>query len=199
MKLVIASSNRNKIREIENKFSEIPGLELVPLNAFDNPPEVVEDGDTFEENSAKKAKEITRFTGLPAMADDSGLVVAALDGRPGVHSARYGGDCLTDRDRYELLLGEMNRVPLTGRRARFVCVITIAMPDGSLYSARGECEGVIAEEPKGGGGFGYDPIFYLPKYGLTMAEISLEEKNRISHRARALDRAAKILSRITAT
>ncbi len=194
MKLVIASSNSHKIREIENKFSTLGELVLVPLKTFAHIPEVIEDGATFEKNSAKKAREISRHTGFPSMADDSGLVVDALDGRPGVRSARYGGDGLSDSDRYELLLREMDGIPPEERTARFVCVIAIALPDGTLLSARGECEGEITTGPRGAGGFGYDPVFYLPGHGLTMAELPLEEKNRISHRARALDKARILLS-----
>ncbi|MBN2159895.1 MAG: XTP/dITP diphosphatase [Spirochaetes bacterium] len=196
MKLVIATNNRGKIREIRDKFSDIRGLTLVTPDSFPNPPVVVEDGNSFLENAMKKGVEIARYTNLPSMADDSGLVVDALGGRPGVHSARYGGESSTDADRNRLLLDEMKGLPPGKRGARFVCVIAIALPDGATYSAEGTCEGVIAERMTGDGGFGYDPVLYLPELGRTMAELTLEEKNLISHRAKALDAAREILLKL---
>jgi XTP/dITP diphosphohydrolase len=196
MKIVLATANKNKLIEIRNKLKGIQGIELASLDEFAGSPEVVEDGATFLDNALKKAYEISRFTGLAAMADDSGLVVDALDGRPGVYSARYGGDGFTDEDRNRLLLEEMRTVPPEKRSARFVCVIAVVMPDGRSFSAEGRCEGVIAEKPSGSKGFGYDPVFYLPESGQTMAELTLDEKNRISHRARALDSAREILLKL---
>jgi XTP/dITP diphosphohydrolase len=193
MKLVIATNNKNKIIEIKNKFASIDGLKLIPLGEFPGAPEVVEDGDTFRENAHKKALETSKFTGYPSMADDSGLVVDALGGRPGIFSARYGGSSADDTGRNRKLLGEMKGVPTGLRSARFVCIIAIVVPGGGSYFAEGTCEGVIAETMSGEHGFGYDPIFYLPAIGKTMAELTLDEKNRISHRAKALDEAGKIL------
>ncbi len=193
LKLVIATGNKNKIREIQDKFSEIEGLELVPLSEFPDPPEVIEDGVTFLENASKKATSITAYTGLPAMADDSGLVVDALGGRPGVLSARYGGAETDDRAKNHIILEEMKGIPAGKRTARFVCVIAVVFPDGRSFSAEGTCEGAITEAMKGTHGFGYDPIFFLPDRGKTMAELPLEEKNKISHRARALEAMSELL------
>ncbi|OHD65746.1 MAG: non-canonical purine NTP pyrophosphatase, RdgB/HAM1 family [Spirochaetes bacterium RBG_13_51_14] len=196
MKLVIATHNIGKIREIRNKFADIPGLELVPLSDFPDAPEVIENGKTFKENAHRKAREAARFTGLPAMADDSGLVVDALGGRPGVRSARYGQLSAADADRNRMILDELRDVPADRRTTRFVCVISIQFPDGGGYFAEGACEGIIAESMRGSHGFGYDPIFYLPDVKKTMAELTMEEKNRISHRAKALDAMRKILIKL---
>ncbi len=196
MKLVIATNNRNKIIEIQDKFEDVPGLELVPLGRYPDPPEIVEDGETFRDNAEKKARGIAAFTGHLSMADDSGLVIDALDGRPGVYSARYAGESATDEDRNRTVLDEMRGVPPAQRAARFVCVIAICGPDGRCVFTEGECGGVIAEEIKGTRGFGYDPIFFLPGRGMTMAELPLEEKNRISHRAKALEKARDLLMRM---
>ncbi len=193
MKLVIATNNAHKITEIRNKFTGLPGIELLTPSDFPDAPAVVEDGATFSENALKKARALSRHTGFPALADDSGLVVDALAGRPGVYSARYGGENTGDTDRNRMLLEEMRGVPENARGARFICVIAITLPGGGEYVAEGACEGVITESERGEGGFGYDPIFYLPELGRTMAELTLEEKNRVSHRATALDGARDIL------
>jgi len=193
MKLVLATNNRNKIREIKDKFSDIRGLTLIPLSNIPNPPEIIEDGATFHENAAKKALGIARFTGLASMADDSGLVVDALDGRPGILSARYGKADATDKDRNLMLLEELQGIRPDKRSARFVCVIAFAFPDGKCFFSAGRCDGMIADSMRGKHGFGYDPIFYLPEIGKTMAELTLEEKNKISHRARALGAARELL------
>jgi XTP/dITP diphosphohydrolase len=193
MKLIIATNNKNKIIEIEDKLAGVAGLELVPLGRYPDPPEIVEDGETFRDNAEKKARGIAAFTGHYSMADDSGLVIEALGGRPGVYSARYGGESATDKDRNCKVLDEMRGVPAARRAARFVCVIAICGPDGRCVFAEGECGGIIAEEIKGNRGFGYDPIFFLPDRGKTMAELPLEEKNRINHRARALEKARDLL------
>ena len=149
-------------------------------------PELPETGATFEENATDKARQAATETGEIALADDSGLAVDALGGRPGVLSARYGGPGTTAVDRYQLLLAELRDVPAARRTARFHCVTALAAPNGELIgTADGVCEGVIALEPSGGGGFGYDPVFFLPQYGLTMAQLDAAEKNRISHRGRA--------------
>jgi XTP/dITP diphosphohydrolase len=196
MKLVIATQNRNKIIEIRDKFAGVSGLELVSLGDFPGAPDIVEDGDTFRDNAAKKARGIAAFTGRLSMADDSGLVVDALGGRPGVYSARYGGASATDEDRNRAILEEMRDVPPPLRAARFVCVIALCTPEGECLYAEGECGGVIADTMKGSRGFGYDPIFFLPDRGKTMAELPLEEKNRISHRAQALEKARELLMKM---
>ncbi len=196
IRLVIATGNRNKIREIQDKFSGIEGLALVPLSDYPDPPEVIEDGTTFLENAGKKAAEIAAFAGLPAMADDSGLVVDALGGRPGIRSARYGGESADDTVRNRKILEEMSGVPFERRTARFVCVIAVVFPDGRNFFTEGTCEGVITESMKGSHGFGYDPIFFLPDRGSTMAELPLDEKNKISHRAKALEAMKDILIKL---
>lgn len=192
MKLVLATRNQNKIREITDKFAAIKNILPLSLDEFDGAPEVEEDGKTFAENALKKAREISQFTGLPVLADDSGLAVDALNGRPGVYSARYGGAGITDTERNMKLLEEMRNIVI-GRTAHFICVIALVFPDGSEYTAEGRCSGEIITEMRGSGGFGYDPIFFLHKYNKTMAQLPLETKNTISHRALALDRAAEIL------
>ncbi len=194
MKIVIATSNKNKVIEIKDKFSSISGLEIKTLSEYNNIPEIVEDADSFKGNALKKAKIIRDFTGEISLADDSGLVVDALNGEPGVYSARYGGEDASDIDRYNLVLKKMSGVEVEKRSARFICAIAMAFPDGREFVVEGACEGLISDKPSGAGGFGYDPVFYVPEMKLTMAEISLEQKNRISHRGRALESAYKIFS-----
>ena len=188
--LVIATGNAGKIREFKALLADL-GLTLKTLAEFPDCPEVAEDGATFAANAAKKARAVVACTGLPALADDSGLEVEALGGRPGVFSARYAGDRTaparpTDGDNYRKLLEEMAKVPWEQRRARFVCCLVVAFPGGRTTVAQGVCEGLINLTPQGAGGFGYDPVFWLPQYNCTMAEVGLEIKNRISHRAQAL-------------
>ena len=186
MKAVIASNNPNKLREMKDILSAA-GWELMSQREAGCHVEPEENGATFEENSRIKAAAVMEVTGLPAIADDSGIEVDALDGAPGVHSARYGGDaCPDDESRNDLLLANMASVPEENRTARFVSVITMVWPDGKTVSARGELEGAILHQRRGTGGFGYDPLFYIPGEGCTMAELSPERKNRISHRAKAL-------------
>jgi len=188
--LVMATRNPGKIRELRQILKDLD-VHLLSLDDFPELPEIPERGPTFAENAAAKAREVARLTGLPALADDSGLEVAALRGRPGVWSARYAQDRTapappTDQDNWRKLLEEMAGVPLEARGARFVCEIALALPDGRLFKAHGECAGRIALTPQGEQGFGYDPVFALPEYGRTMAELGPRVKNRISHRARAL-------------
>ena len=183
MKLVLASKNKKKLVEMNDILSHL-GIEVCSEGEAGVDVEVEETGTTFEENSLLKARAVMEESGMPAIADDSGLCVDALGGAPGVYSARYGGEGLSDVERYQLLLDNMKgQMP---RTARFVSVITCCFPDGDVLSARGECEGTIAFAPMGEGGFGYDPIFYYPPYGKTLAEVSPEEKNQVSHRANAL-------------
>lgn len=180
--IVLATGNKGKIREFTGLLEGAFG-KIVSLNDLESPPEVIEDGKTFKENALKKARAIAVYSGIPALADDSGLEVEALGGRPGVYSARYAGEGATDRDNINKLLLEFRGVE--NSKARFVCVLALVTPEGKEIIAEGSCEGVILTEPRGKGGFGYDPVFYLPEFGKTMAEIPPTLKNRISHRARA--------------
>jgi XTP/dITP diphosphohydrolase len=188
--LVMATRNPGKVRELREILQDL-GVTLLSLADFPELPEIPEDGATFAENAAAKATAVARLTGRPALADDSGLVVDALGGRPGIFSARYAQDVTTprpptDADNWRKLLREMQDVPREARQARFVCEIALALPDGRTFRVHGECQGMIALEPRGDQGFGYDPVFWVPEYGGTMAELGPMVKNRISHRARAL-------------
>lgn len=187
MKVVLASKNPHKLVEIQ-KITEKFGMELVLESQLGVDIEVEETGSTFEENSFLKAEAVMKATGLPALADDSGICVDALGGQPGIYSARYGfDDTLDDWGRLKLLLKNTEQVPDGERQAQFVCVITFITPEGKTIQARGEVHGELLRAPAGEGGFGYDPIFYYPPYGKTLAEVTPEEKNRVSHRARALE------------
>lgn len=181
--LVIASRNQGKTVEIKDLLQGYP-VNIKNLDDFGPIPEVEEDGITFEENAYKKASFTARVLGLPALADDSGLVVEALDGAPGVHSARYAGEGADDKQRCEKLLNAMKAK--TDRRAAFECVISIAVPTGPALTYEARCQGVIAAKPSGHNGFGYDPIFYFPPMKKTFAELSRKEKGRVSHRGKAL-------------
>ena len=195
MKVVLASKNPHKLEEIQAILSKYD-IELVLQSTLGVDIDVDETGTTFEENSLLKAEAVVRATGLPAIADDSGLTVDALDGAPGIYSARYGGaEYKTDHDRLMLLLQNLRGVRSEERTARFVCVITLLYPDGRQLVAHGTCEGYIAMEPHGTAGFGYDPVFYVPGEGRTFAEMGSERKNAISHRANALQRLCDLLDR----
>ena len=186
MKVVLASKNRHKLVEI-SKITEKFDMELVLQSELGVDIDVEETGTTFEENSFLKAEAVMKATGLPALADDSGIAVDALNGEPGVYSARYGFDeSLDDWGRLELLLKNTEHVPDGARQAQFVCVITMVTPDGQTIQARGEIHGELTREPAGENGFGYDPIFYYPPLGKTTAELDPEEKNAVSHRGNAL-------------
>ena len=186
MKVVLASKNKHKLEEI-SKITEKFGFELILQSQLGVDIDVEETGTTFEENSFIKAEAVMKATGMAAMADDSGICVDALNGEPGVYSARYGFDeTLDDWGRLQLLLKNMEAVPDGERQAKFVCVITLVTPDGQTIQARGEIHGELLREPRGENGFGYDPIFYYPPYGVTTAEMSPEDKNQVSHRANAL-------------
>ncbi|MEA3345820.1 MAG: XTP/dITP diphosphatase [Chloroflexota bacterium] len=195
MKLLIATRNRGKLREYEALLAGLE-LQLVDLTEMGISLEVEETGETFEENAVLKARAYAQASGLLTLADDSGLEVDALGGEPGVRTARYGGRGASDEDRYRLLLRRLEGVPKGERGARFRCVIAIATPDGELHTAEGVCEGCIAFQPRGSHGFGYDPVFFVPEYGCTMAQLPPEVKNRISHRARAAEGAREILHRL---
>jgi len=181
--LVLATTNKGKLAEMREMLKSFE-VEILSLADFGPIPEIIEDGETFDDNAYKKAHQTAKYLGLPAIADDSGLVVEALGGRPGVHSARYAGPDATDEDNIRKLLAEMEGVD--DRRAAFECVISIAVPSGPALTYEGRCEGEIAREPAGESGFGYDPVFFCPEYGRTFAQCSMEEKNRVSHRGRAL-------------
>ncbi len=181
--LVIATRNRGKVSEISALLRDYP-VTIKNLDDFGPIPHVTEDGDTFDENAYKKASFTARVLGLPALADDSGLLVEALGGAPGVLSARYAGTNASDEQRWRKLLDDM--AGKTDRRAAFECVISIAVPTGPALTYEGRCEGVLTDRPRGSNGFGYDPIFYYPPLDKTFAQLTGEEKSRISHRGLAL-------------
>ena len=186
MKVVLASKNKHKLVEI-SKITEKFGMELVLQSELGVDIDVEETGTTFEENSFIKAEAVMKATGLPALADDSGIAVDALNGEPGIYSARYGFDeSLDDWGRLLLLLKNTEHVPDGKRQAQFVCVITMVTPEGKTIQARGEIHGELLREPRGENGFGYDPIFYYPPFGKSTAEMDPEEKNAVSHRGNAL-------------
>lgn len=182
--LVIATKNPGKTAEIRGLLHGF-AVDIRSLSDFGPIPEVEEDGTTFDENAYKKSSFTARVLGLPALADDSGIVVEALNGAPGIYSARYGGEGLSDADRCRKLLAEMQGS--TRRRAVFECVISLAVPCGPALTYEARCEGLLAEAPAGENGFGYDPVFFYPPLGKTFAEMTPEEKNRVSHRGKALN------------
>ena len=186
MKVVLASKNPHKLVEI-SKITEQFDIELILQSELGLDLDIEETGTTFEENSFIKAQAVMEATGLPALADDSGIAVDALNGEPGIYSARYGfDDTLDDHGRMMLLLKNTEHVPDGSRQAQFVCVITMVTPDGQVIQARGEAHGELLREPVGTGGFGYDPIFYYPPLGKGFAELRADEKNQVSHRGQAL-------------
>ncbi len=184
--IVIGTYNNNKKSEIRKILNGIP-VRLLDLDDFEDPPDIIEDGVTFEDNATKKALELAGFCQTCVMADDSGLEVDALDKRPGVLSSRYCGVDTGYEEKCLRLLEELKGVPFEKRTARFRCAIALAEPDMLQFVVKASCEGIISNEPKGNNGFGYDPIFYVPEHELTMAELEPEVKNRISHRALALE------------
>jgi len=185
LELVVATRNKGKVREITAALARVD-INIVSLADYPCAPEVEEDGVTFRENAVKKARGAAEHTKMYALADDSGLEVDALDGVPGVHSARYTGVNATDGDNNNKLLAELEGVPDDKRAARFVCAIALCSPDGEVTVAEGVCEGVIAVSPRGTNGFGYDPLFYYPPLGKTFAELTKEDKLAVSHRGKAL-------------
>ncbi|MGQ9583781.1 MAG: XTP/dITP diphosphatase [Anaerolineae bacterium] len=197
LKLLVATHNPGKVREYRELLASLP-VELTWPGELGLKVEVEENGETFAENAVRKALAYAQASGLWTLADDSGLEVDALGGAPGVRSARYAGPGATDEDRYHLLLRRMEEVPEGRRQARFRCVIALANPQGQVWTAEGTVEGVIIREPRGSGGFGYDPVFYMPEVGCTMAELRADQKNRISHRARAAEAIRPILARLAA-
>ncbi len=206
---VLASKNKNKLKELSEMLSEI-GIELLPLP--EDAPEPKENGKSFEENALIKARSAAEFTGMAAIADDSGLCVDALSGQPGIYSARFGSkeyfgyaekqglklkgtpiENAGDKERLEFLLENMAEVPGNERTARFVCAAAGVTPAGGTVTVRGECEGTISFKPKGEGGFGYDPVFFIPEFKCTFAELSPEMKNEVSHRGKAIRMLKKAL------
>ncbi|MED4016320.1 XTP/dITP diphosphatase [Sutcliffiella cohnii] len=183
--LIIATNNQGKVKEFSNIFSKV-GYEVKSLKDFPNLEEVEETGTTFEENAILKAKSVATALSSIVIADDSGLEVDALQGEPGVYSARYAGLEKNDIANYEKVLQKLKDVPYENRTARFVCALAIAKPDGTTFTVRGTCEGSITTEPAGDNGFGYDPIFFVPLHQKTMAQLTHEEKNNISHRGNAI-------------
>jgi XTP/dITP diphosphohydrolase len=192
MRLLIATHNQGKKREYEALFHD-PRLELVTLTEIGVQARIEETGATYAENALLKARGYAAVAGLLTLADDSGLEVDALNGAPGVYSARYAGEDASDEDRYRLLLRNLDGVPDERRSARFRCAIALAWPTGHAEVVEGVCEGVIAHEPRGERGFGYDPVFYVVELRQTMAQLPEEQKNQVSHRARAAAKARVLL------
>jgi XTP/dITP diphosphohydrolase len=186
-KIVFASRNRGKIKEIQALLAEC-GVILQSLDDYPELPDISEDGNSFLANALKKARTIAKLTGEIVLADDSGLEVAVLDGAPGIYSARYAGDNADDEKNILKLLSDLEGVPPAEREAAFRCILVICQPDGHYHTFDGRWEGRIAEVPAGKGGFGYDPVFYLPEQGVTVAELPAGIKNRISHRAKAAEK-----------
>jgi len=195
VKLLLATSNRGKLLELQRLFPG-SGFGLVTPADLNLELEVVENGMTYAENARLKALAFSRASGLITLADDSGLEVDVLGGEPGIQSARYAGEGADDRDRVAKLLTRLQDVPWEKRTAHFRCVIAVAAPNDRVDYAEGSCDGIITFEPKGASGFGYDPVFYFPEYGKTMAELSMELKNRISHRGRAAVAALPVIERM---
>ncbi|MDN5331754.1 MAG: XTP/dITP diphosphohydrolase [Tepidanaerobacteraceae bacterium] len=189
--LVIATKNQGKLKEFKAMLSDIP-LNVLSLGDFQEI-EVDENGKTFEENALIKAKKVVQMTGDAVLSDDSGLEVEVLGGRPGVHTARYAGPGASDHENIEKLLKELEGVPPEKRKARFVCCLCLALPDGRIFVEHGYLEGFITFEPKGTMGFGYDPVFFVPELGKTLSEATPQEKNAVSHRARAMQKMKKHL------
>ena len=193
--LVLATRNRHKVIELVALLRDL-GITIRSLDEFPDAPDVVEDGATCEANAIKKARAIAEFTGLPAVADDTGLEVDALGGRPGVYAARYAGEDATYDDNCRKLLRELTGVPRERRTARFLTVATLALPSGEVRVAQGILDGTIAEEASGTVGFGYDPVFFVSELGKTLAQISADQKNTISHRAKAFTQVKYLLRKM---
>jgi XTP/dITP diphosphohydrolase len=193
--LVLATRNRHKVIELVALLRDL-GITIRSLDEFPDAPDVVEDGATCEANAIKKARAIAEFTGLPAVADDTGLEVDALGGRPGVYAARYAGEDATYDDNCRKLLRELTGVPRERRTARFLTVAALALPSGEVRVAQGILDGTIAEEASGTVGFGYDPVFFVSELGKTLAQISADQKNTISHRAKAFTQVKYLLRKM---
>jgi XTP/dITP diphosphohydrolase len=192
LEIIVATKNKGKVREIRSALKGL-GLKIYSLNDFSNAPEIEEDGKTFTENALKKAQFYSKYFGKITIADDSGLEVDALKGWPGVFSARYAGKGASDREKNQKLLREMEGIRIAKRGARFKCVMAIFSQEGEEKVVEGSCRGRIGFKAVGKRGFGYDPVFVLPQYGKTMAQLTLEEKNKVSHRGKALRKLRKII------
>ena len=195
MELLVATRNKGKLKEIQRLLADT-GIIVKGLDECGDLPDVVEDGDTFSANAYKKASTMAQLTNYVTLADDSGLAVEALDGQPGIYSARYAGDSASDADNNRKLLEDMVDVPFNHRQAAFHCVLALCTPDGNCQLFEGRLDGMILEQARGDGGFGYDPLFMIPEYGRTLAELPLDIKNRISHRGQAFKRLVEYLQNI---
>jgi XTP/dITP diphosphohydrolase len=195
--VIIATRNKGKIREIREALKGL-GLRIHALSDFSGVPEIEEDGKSFTENALKKARFYSKYFGKLTIADDSGLEVDSLDGLPGIYSARYAGEGASSQENNRRLLREMQGLPISKRGARFQCILAVASPDGKEITVEGSCKGKIGFKEKGRRGFGYDPLFILPTRGKTMAELSLEEKNKISHRGKALKKLKRLITNFQA-
>jgi len=193
VELVVATRNAGKLKEIR-RLLEGHDVEVLGMDCFPDAPEVIEDGATFAANATKKAQEMAAYTGRACLADDSGLIVAALNNQPGVHSARYSGTDATDQSNNRKLLQDLSEVSNDKRQAAFCCVMALALPGRPVELFEGRVDGEILTSERGEGGFGYDPLFWLPEHGCTMAELPLDIKNRISHRGQALRRVVDFLN-----
>lgn len=191
--IVLATTNKNKIKEMRDLLKAFP-VEIKALSDFGPMPPAIEDGDTFDENAYKKALHYAKVLGVPCLADDSGLMVDALDGRPGVYSARYSGLDATDASNCDKILGEMDGK--SNRTAHFMCVLSLATPAGPALTWEGSCDGELLTERRGTSGFGYDPLFFFPALGKTFAELSVEEKSKVSHRGKALREFAREFDKV---
>ena len=191
--IVLATTNKGKTKEFKELLKDFP-IEIKDLGDFGPIPEIIEDGDTFDDNAYKKASFTAKVLGFPAMADDSGLCVEALDGAPGVYSARYAGENATDAQNVDKLLEALKDED--NRKAAFQCVISIAVPTGAALTYESRCDGVLTREPAGENGFGYDPLFFFPELNKTFAQLSIEEKGEISHRGKALKEVSNEMDKI---
>lgn len=196
MKIVLATRNSGKLREIKSILSKVGDYEFLSILDFSDIPEIEEDRLTYAGNAIKKASTIVKLKGIPTLADDSGLEVDALDGAPGVRSARFAGENASDEDNNKKLLKMLEDVPEDKRTARFQCAMALVKPSDWIEVTTGTYEGVIISEPRGNSGFGYDPIFYVPHLGKTFAELTRDEKNQISHRRIALQRMKRIMPEV---
>jgi len=197
LEIIAATKNKGKVVEIRRALRGL-GVKIDSLDDFPDIPEVEEDGKSFSENALKKARFYSKYFGKLTIADDSGLEVDSLKGLPGIYSARYAGEGASDQERNQKLLEEMQGIPISKRGAKFKCVIAVVSHDGKEGIAEGSCRGRIGFKEMGKRGFGYDPVFILPQYGKTMAQITLEEKNRVSHRGKALRKLRKIITKFPA-
>ena len=192
LEILIATNNSGKIKEIKDILNN-PKIKILDMKDFPSHPKIVEDGKTYQENAFKKARIISEYTGKICMADDSGLEIEYLKGKPGIYSARWGK---SDDERISKVLTLLEKVPPKERKAKFVCAATLVFPNGKVFEVKEECKGSIDFKPKGEHGFGYDPIFLVPEYGKTFAELGEKVKNQISHRGKAMRKMADIINEI---